>query len=94
MKRKVTTEIAIEELVAATCGEGATAREKHVYRESLRALVRLAKSERMLEVKASVDRLTGSIAARAARREAKALLNAQRAGGTETVQQQLEFDQR
>lgn len=35
----------IEELVAAKCGESASLREKHVFREALIGLVRLAKVE-------------------------------------------------
>jgi Arc/MetJ family transcription regulator len=95
MKKRITTDIVIENLVAATCRDTTSSREKHMYREALRGLVRLAKSEHMLEMKANVDRLTGANAARAARRQAKAILLAQRLGATaEAGQKQLEFDQR
>lgn len=93
MKKTLNTDIAIEDLVASICGTDSTLREKHVYREALRGLVRLAKSEQMIEMKESVDRLTGAVAARIARRRAKALLQAQRnpllAGPRQT---QLEFN--
>ena len=39
------TDAAIEALVAAHFPAGGSAREMHIYRESLRALVRLAKME-------------------------------------------------
>lgn len=45
MNTTFNTNNAIETLVAAQFPEGATAREIHVFRESLRALVRLAKLE-------------------------------------------------
>lgn len=51
------TEEMIEELVDVTCGAQAGAREKHVYREALRSLVRLAKSEQMYEMKADIQTL-------------------------------------
>jgi hypothetical protein len=95
MKKRITTDVVIEKLVVATCRDTTTLREKHIYREALRGLVRLAKSEHMLEMKANVDRLSGGSAARAARRQAKAILLAQRLGGTAEVgQKQLEFNQR
>lgn len=52
------TEDAIAELISATARSGASAKEKHVLREALRALVRLAKTEQMLEIKGSVRKLT------------------------------------
>lgn len=95
MKNRPATEITIENLVSATCREQASAREKHVFREALRGLVRLAKSEQMLEMKADVSRLTGALAARAARRQARAILLAHRLGITaEPGQRPLEFNQR
>ncbi|MET0963999.1 MAG: hypothetical protein ABWY05_14470 [Noviherbaspirillum sp.] len=36
------------------------ARERYLYRQSLQALVRLARAEQMNEVRTSVDRLIGS----------------------------------
>jgi hypothetical protein len=92
MKNIPNTELSIEDLVAVVCGAEATAREKHVCRESLRGLVRLAKSEQMLEIRTSADRLTGTYAARVARRRAKALILAHRRG-VGPGQTQLEFNQ-
>jgi len=48
----------IEDLVKVTCGEQASSRERHVYREALRSLVRLAKAEQMYEMRADVRVLT------------------------------------
>lgn len=95
MKKRTSTDTTIEDLVAANCSETTSLREKHVYREALRGLVRLAKAEHMFDMKTSVDRLTGGIGARAARRQAKAILLAQRLGRpTAAGQKQLEFNQR
>ena len=52
------TEEMIEDMVNVTCGEQASAREKHVYREALRSLVRLAKAEQLFEMKSDVQILT------------------------------------
>jgi hypothetical protein len=94
-KKMFNTETAIDDLVAATCGENATAREKHVCREALRGLVRLARSEHLCEMKANVEKLTGAAVARAARRHAKAILLAQRlASSSKPEQKPLEFNQR
>lgn len=93
--KKGTTDAAIEDLVVAACTETTTAREKYVYREALRGLVRLAKSEQMLEMKSDIGRLTARIAGRAARRQAKAILLAHRLGAKGGPgQRQLEFNQR
>lgn len=61
----------IEDLVDAAVGEGASARQRHVFRESLRALVRFAKADQLLEIKASVRKLTGAVTAGAGRRKTK-----------------------
>ena len=95
MKRKfLNTDQVIESLVTANLGEDATERQKHIYRENLRSLVRLAKSEQVVEIKANVKKLAGALDMHTARRRAKAILLAQRlpgilAGG----QQQFEFYQ-
>lgn len=94
MKATFHTETLIEELVAATSGKEASARDKHVYREALRGLVRLAKSEQLHEMKANVDKLAGANMARAARRYAKAILRAQSTSALSmSGQRQLEFNQ-
>lgn len=75
-------------------GEEAGLREKHMYRESLRVLVRLAKSEQLMDIKASVRKLTGEMETRQARRRAKAVLLAKRLPGIlASAQQQFEFNQ-
>jgi hypothetical protein len=95
MKMTFHTETVIEELVTATCGKDASIRDKHVYREALRGLVRLAKSEQLREMKANVDKLAGAYMARTARRYAKAILRAQRDTALSMPgQRQFEFNQR
>jgi hypothetical protein len=65
-----------------------------MYRESLRSLVRLAKAEKVVEIKANVRRLTGVRESHSALRRTKALLLAQRRPGVlEQGQQQFEFKQ-
>ncbi|HYD95523.1 MAG TPA: hypothetical protein VEC01_09365 [Noviherbaspirillum sp.] len=94
MKKKLDTDDVIENLITATMGDGATARERHIFRENLRSLVRLAKAEQVLEIKASVKRLSGVIEAHSARRRAKAILLAHRLPGVlDQAQQQFEFKQ-
>ncbi|NEX64194.1 hypothetical protein [Noviherbaspirillum galbum] len=51
------TDAAIEQLVDAMCSPDADDRQRHVCRESLRSLVRLAKSEYRLEISKHVDRV-------------------------------------
>lgn len=92
MKKNFETDNVIENLVAATLGDQAGVRERHVFRESLRGLVRLAKSEQVVEIKANVRKLAGAIDAADARRRAKAVLLAQRLPGIlSQTQQQFEF---
>lgn len=94
MKKKLDTDDVIENLIVATLGEQASARQRHLYRESLRSLVRLAKAEQVVEMKASVKRLTGLMDHQSARRRAKALLLAQRLPSLSIqAQQQFEFKQ-
>ncbi|MGH8807857.1 MAG: hypothetical protein ACREX0_08265 [Noviherbaspirillum sp.] len=94
MKRKLATDDVIEDLIVATLGADASAREQHIHRESLRGLVRLAKAEQMMEIKLNVERLSGMLDARSARRSAKAVLLAQRLPGIlDHIQQQFEFKQ-
>jgi hypothetical protein len=56
METKYSTEQLIEELAAATCGENASSRERRAFTEALRGLVRLAKSEQLLELKTNVKK--------------------------------------
>jgi len=44
------TDDVIENLVELTCGETATVQDRHIYRESLRNLVRLAKVEQKHQI--------------------------------------------
>lgn len=94
MKKKLETDYAIENLIAAMLGDAASCRERHIYRENLRGLVRLAKSEQVAEIKDNVRRVTGLLEANSARRRAKAILLAQRFPGIfDGSQQQFEFKQ-
>ena len=47
---------AIEDLIHATLGSNASSRERHVLRESLLNLVRLARSEQCAEMQGSLDK--------------------------------------
>lgn len=47
----------VEELISATYGTDISAREKHVFREALLGLVRLAKAEQMYEVRNDINKL-------------------------------------
>lgn len=51
------TNAAIEDLVQAMFANDAPAREMHVFRESLRALVRLAKAEHTTHARSSLKKL-------------------------------------
>lgn len=93
MKKKLDSDAVIESLIAAVL-ENATARERHIFRENLRSLVRLAKAEQVTEIKANVRRLAGALETHSARRRAKAVLMAQRLPGIlDQAQQQFEFKQ-
>jgi hypothetical protein len=58
MNTRIGTEKTIEQLIDATYGNSLSARERYFSREALLSLVRLAKSEQMLEMKATVRKLT------------------------------------
>ena len=51
------SEDVIEALVIMNCGDATTAQAKHMYRESLRSLVRLAKAERNVELRVNLNRI-------------------------------------
>lgn len=94
MKKKLDTDQVIENLIDATLGIEATLRQRHIYRENLRSLVRLAKAEQVVEIKANVRKLAGALEAHSARRRAKAVLIAQRLPSIlDHAQQQFEFKQ-
>jgi hypothetical protein len=93
MKRTLDSEQVIESLVSATLGEEASQRQKHIYRENLRSLVRLAKTEQVVEIKDNVRRLTGALEMHGARRRAKAVLLAQRLPAIlASAQRKFEFE--
>ena len=50
----------IENLVDLTCGETATTKDRHVYRESLRNLVRLAKVEQKQQIRMELYQINAS----------------------------------
>ena len=54
------TDSMIEEMLAALDEGRMSARQKHLYRESLRALVRLAKSEQLQEMRADLRKATSA----------------------------------
>ncbi|WP_148415517.1 hypothetical protein [Noviherbaspirillum massiliense] len=57
MQNALNTEVMIEAMVDAACPEDASSREKHIYRQMLMSLVRLAKSEHAAEMKKHAERL-------------------------------------
>jgi hypothetical protein len=94
MKKQLDTDQVIEALIAATITDEVTARQKHIYRDNLRSLVRLAKAEQIVEIKANVKKLAGALETHSARRRAKAILLAQRLPSIlEGAQQKFEFNQ-
>jgi hypothetical protein len=90
MATKPSTEQVITDLIDTFYERDLTVREKYVFRESLRGLVRLAKSEQMLEMKANVKKLTGVITPTVQRRT-----KADQHTGSipRRLPQQLEFNQ-
>jgi hypothetical protein len=59
MTTQYSTDTVIEEMVAGAYGDTVSERQKHLYREALRALVRLAKAEQMRDVRRDVIKLRG-----------------------------------
>lgn len=51
----------VKSLVEAYNAQNTSLRQKHVYEQTLLALVRLAKSEQFMEIKANVRKLTGPL---------------------------------
>lgn len=80
MKSNIDT--VIENLVNLHVEKGSGARQRHLLRESLRALVRLAQSQQIMEIKSSVRKLGGLAPCEAV----------ERAGGNALAQGQLEFE--
>lgn len=52
------TDIMIDEMVEAIQGNKVSSRQKHLYQESLRALVRLAKVEQLREMRRDLHKAT------------------------------------
>ena len=82
--KRLSTEDAVAGFLNAESVRTLSTRERHIYREALHALVRLAKSELLLEMKSNVNRLTAGPVFRA--REKARRAHSQR-------QQQFEFHQ-
>lgn len=55
------TQSMIEDMTSAFCGNETDARQRYLFEQSLHALVRLAKSEQIIEIKANVKKLTGML---------------------------------
>ncbi len=68
-----TTQEMVETLTNVYCAENADLRQRHLFEQTLHALVRLAKSEQILEIKASVKKLTGSVIMESALRKTKVI---------------------
>jgi hypothetical protein len=82
MKTRQSTGEAIAALINTRGGEALSARERYIFREALHALVRLAKSELMMEMKTNVKKLTAPAHAQARAQRSKP-----------PRQQQFEFNQ-
>jgi len=59
MKITSSTDLFIEDLLNATYASTADARQKTVFKEALRGLVRLSKVEQMHEMRVSLEKLIG-----------------------------------
>lgn len=87
MKLHTRTDQVVSDLVSSLLPEDSTLRQQHVLREALNSLVRLAKSEQMVEVRTNVRRLTGTLTESAARNRSRVSGSAANGFG----QQQFEF---
>ncbi|MDF3035304.1 MAG: hypothetical protein K0S28_578, partial [Paucimonas sp.] len=76
-----------DEIVQAKCGEDSSAAQRHLFRESLRALVRFARAEQLAEIRQNALKLTGNfeIASRKRWREEDGMV-------AQVRQKQLEFN--
>jgi hypothetical protein len=59
MMTQYSTDTMIDEMVATRFGSTVSARQKHLYREALRALARQAKAEQLHAMRSDVRILTG-----------------------------------
>ncbi len=87
MKIETSTDLLISDLVTNLLPMTASVREKHLLRETLNSLVRLAKSEQILEMKSNIRRLTGPLPVTSARARFRASFG----GANEVCQQKFEF---
>jgi hypothetical protein len=63
MKTTYNTDQTIENLVAVQCGATASAREKHLLRETLRSLARLAVAENAMNRQRDLEKTIGMVEA-------------------------------
>jgi hypothetical protein len=68
------TDRVIAELVDATCGRQGDMRARHVLKQALHGLVRLAKVEQLTDMRVDVDRATATLTDPARQRATRALL--------------------
>ena len=88
-----TIDTIIESLVEVHCQAEAGQRQRHLLRESLRGLVRLAQAEQMWEIKANVRALTSMSQAKIKRQANRLLKSTDDAkAAKESSQSKLEFD--
>lgn len=88
-----TIDTVIESLVEVHCQAEADQRQRHLLRESLRGLVRLAQAEQMWEIKANVRALTSMSQAKIKRQANRLLKSTSDAkAAKETCQGKLELD--
>ncbi|MDC8757359.1 hypothetical protein [Janthinobacterium fluminis] len=69
-----TSEKIIEDLIIAVYGPAPEPRRQYQLAQSLHALVRLAKTEQLRELKADVERAAGAAAGSGSRRETRTIL--------------------
>jgi hypothetical protein len=81
----------IDDLVVATCPPEGSRRQAYVLRQALQALVRQARAEYLMEMRADVARLSGVEALQPRRRGTRAIL-LRIAQGCDARQQRFEFD--
>jgi hypothetical protein len=90
MKTKIGTDKVVAEMMNASYAKGMSAREKHLFKETLHSLVRLAKSEQLMEMRMNVKRLTTPVAASGSKR---GKLDRRLEWASRQVQRQFEFYQ-
>lgn len=61
--QNLTSNAMVKALVETCAGPDSSLRQRHVLEQNLYALVRLAKSEQLMEIKANVKKLTGPLPA-------------------------------